>query len=88
MNGFIGGFYESSDIIKYNEVDISNSLSYINLLKPKKFIKTESYYDESNNPYSINHDFSSYKFDEYDYLLSMNRIKILEQKILNLESKN
>ena len=41
MLRYIGGSYESSDdIIKHNEIDISNSLIYINQLKPKKFIQT------------------------------------------------
>ena len=70
MFRFYGGTYESSDdIIKHNETDISNSLNYINQLKPKKFIQTVSCYDESDNLYSINHNFNENELDQYGYPL-------------------
>ena len=70
MLRYIGGSYESSDdIIKHNEIDISNSLIYINQLKPKKFIQTMSQYDISNNLYSTQHNFSKNELDENGYPL-------------------
>jgi hypothetical protein len=52
---FVNG---SDDRIKHNEVDISNALTTINKLRPKKYIKTETLYDESGNYYGKNHNFS------------------------------
>jgi hypothetical protein len=62
-------YEHSDDIIKHNEIDLSNSLIYINQLKPKKFIQTQQCYDQSYNLYPKNHNFNENELDENGYPL-------------------
>jgi hypothetical protein len=47
----------SDDRLKHNETDISNCLATINKLKPQKYIKTNTIFDESGNVYLNDHHF-------------------------------
>jgi len=60
VNGHItasGTITSSDNRVKHNEQDLSGCLQTISKLKPQKYIKTNSFYDGSNNYYGTDHHF-------------------------------
>jgi hypothetical protein len=60
----VSGSTTSDDRIKHNEQNITNALSIIEKLQPKKYIKTKILFDKNHN-FKLNEDGTPRNFNEY-----------------------